>query len=53
MWQGTAIVGKWQICSSAIMHIKIVSMLHTLNANKACKYRTEQNTFYFKRVHST
>jgi len=21
MWQGTAIVGKWQICSSAIMQL--------------------------------
>ena len=52
MWQGTAMVGKWQICTSIMqlyidnvimymmiqMHIKIGSMLHTLNANKACIY---------------
>ena len=41
MWQGTAIVGKWQICTSAIMHIKVVSMLHTLNVN------IEQNRTHF------
>ena len=57
MWQGTAMLGKWQICTSTIkhlykfssdnvviymmirdtrkykMHIKIGSMLYTLNAN--------------------
>ena len=62
MWQRTAIVGKWQICTSTLMqlykfysdnviiymmiretiqynmHIKIGSVLYTLNVNKACKY---------------
>ena len=57
MWQGTAMLGKWQICTTTLMqlykvssdnvviymmirdtrkykmHIKIGSMLYTLNAN--------------------